>query len=55
MGNGETQLEAVLDLLNAYSKQIKNVDQDFSLEIKNKYSNYTFDNIFYTTETSEVK
>lgn len=45
----------ILDLLNAYSKQIKNVDQDFSLEIKNKYSNYTFDNIFYTTETSEVK
>ncbi len=46
----------IKDLYDAYSKQVKDLDlSGLSLTIKNKYPELTFNDIFYTTKTSEVK
>ncbi len=46
----------IYDLYKTYLNQINNGSKkDFSKIIANKYVNHKFDNIFYTTETSEVK
>lgn len=45
----------ILDLYNLYTKQIEVLDISLSKMVKDKYPTYQFDNIFYTTETSEVK
>lgn len=46
----------IYDLYKTYLNQINNGSKkDFSKIIANKYVNHKFDNIFYITETSEVK
>lgn len=47
--------EMIDDLYVAYSAIISGIDNDYSKLIREKYPQFVFDNIFYTTETSEVK
>lgn len=48
--------KVIKDLYDAYVKQISNPSlNNLSLEIKNKYPKLIFNDIFYTTKTSEVK
>lgn len=45
----------ILDIYKTYTESINNLEKDYSQVIIDKYPEYNFDNIFYTTKTSEVK
>ena len=45
----------IYDLYLAYIDLINGSEIDYSQVIKEKYPQLNFDNIFYTTKTSEVK
>lgn len=47
--------EMIDDLYVAYSSILNGIDNNYSKLIKEKYPQYIFDDIFYTTKTSEVK
>ena len=47
--------EMINDLYQAYNQAILGEKANYSQLIKEKYPQLNFDNIFYTTETSEVK
>lgn len=47
--------EMINDLYNAYKKQINNLENNYSNNITSKYPQYKYNDVFYTTKTSEVK
>lgn len=47
--------EMINDLYNKYTESFTDNQNNFSQMIKDKYPQHVFDNIFYTTKTSEVK
>ncbi len=47
--------QVIYDLYIAYRDSLMGIKSDYSTMIKKLYPQYTFDNIFYTKKTSEVK